>query len=141
MRSTRNRNAAPGPRGAISRASARASRKRAGTTADDTITPSSGNVFRDLGLRDADELHAKAELSLLLTRDIRARGLTQRAAAELLGVTPPDVSDIIRGKLARFSYERLIRLLLRTGASVAIVVSPPAGRRRARLTVATQQGR
>jgi predicted XRE-type DNA-binding protein len=104
---------------------------------DAVITVSGGNIFRDLGRANADELQAKAELSLLLTRAIREQGLTQRAAADLLGVSPPDVSDLVRGKLARFSYERLIRFLIRLGANVAIVVSPPKGaRRRARLTVA-----
>lgn len=104
--------------------------------ADDKFTLSSGNVFRDLGFANADELLAKAEMSLLLTRIIRERGLTQRAAASLLGISAPDVSDLVRGKLARFSYERLIRFLLRTGASVSIVVSPVRARRRkARLTV------
>jgi predicted XRE-type DNA-binding protein len=140
-RSTRSRSGAAGPRAATSRASSRGSPKHAGTTADHTITASSGNVFRDLGRASADELLAKAELSLLLTREIHTRGLTQRAAAALLGVAPPDVSDIIRGKLARFSYERLIRLLIRAGASVAIVVSPPADRRQARLTVSSQPER
>jgi predicted XRE-type DNA-binding protein len=96
----------------------------------DRITNSSGNVFRDLGLKHADERLAKAELSLILTRAIKAAGLSQRAAADMLGVAPSDVSDLVRGKLARFSYERLIRFLLRMNLDVSIRVSEPASTRR-----------
>lgn len=104
---------------------------------DATITAGSGNVFRDFGLANADELLAKAELSLLVTKAIRARGLTQRSAATVLGVSPPDISDLVRGKLTRFSYERLIRFLLRLGISVEIVVSErPRRGRNAHLRVA-----
>ena len=132
----KSRSAVSRRRGAISSVSGRGSKKRDVTMDDRTITPSSGNVFRDLGRANADELLAKAELSLLLTRLIRRQGLTQRSAAELLGVSPPDVSDLMRGKLARFSYERLIRFLVRAGANVAIRVSVPSGRgRSARLAV------
>ncbi len=103
---------------------------------DAIITESCGNVFRDLGLRNADELLAKAELSIVLRRAIKQRGLTQRAAAAILGVAPSDVSDLVRGELKRFSYERLIRFLIRLDVDVSIRVSQrPPGRRRAALTV------
>ena len=107
------------------------------TAEDDLeVTCSCGNIFRDMGRRNADELLAKAELSLVLTRAINKRGLTQRAAAEILGVAPSDVSDLIRGKLKRFSYERLIRFVVKMGVDVSIRTSQrPAGRRRAALTV------
>jgi predicted XRE-type DNA-binding protein len=103
---------------------------------DLTVTESSGNIFRDMGRRNADELLAKAELSLVITRVIKKRGLSQRAAAEVLGVAPSDVSDLVRGKLKRFSYERLIRFLIRLGIDVSIRTSArTSGRRRATLTV------
>lgn len=103
---------------------------------DIEITESCGNVFRDLGLRNADELLAKAELSLAITRAIRSRNLSQREAADVIKVAPPDVSDLMRGELKRFSYERLIRFLVRLGIDVTIRVSArPARRRRAALTV------
>ena len=105
-------------------------------TREPAITWSSGNVFRDLGLRNADELLAKAELSIVLRRAIKQRGLNQRAAAAILGVAPSDVSDLVRGELKRFSYERLIRFLIRLDVDVSIRVSQRApGRRRAALTV------
>ena len=51
-----------------------------------TVRASSGNVFADLGLRDADELLAKADLAHAIQQLIQARGLSQRAAARRLGV-------------------------------------------------------
>jgi predicted XRE-type DNA-binding protein len=134
--SKRNRSTASRRRAKTSSGFVRGSATRGRTMDDTTIAVGSSNVFRDLGLANADELLAKAELSLLITKAIRARALTQRSAATMLGVSPPDVSDLVRGKLTRFSYERLIRFLLRLGADVAIVVSaPPVRRRGARLRV------
>lgn len=58
-------------------------------------TESSGNVFADLDRPDADELLAKSERVHQITGLIRRRGLTQKAAAALLGTTQPIVSDPI----------------------------------------------
>ena len=72
----------------------------------------------------------------MITRAIKSRGVSQRAAADILRVAPPDVSDVMRGELTRFSYERLIRFLIRLGVDVSIRVSAvPTRRRRAALTV------
>ena len=115
---------------------ARSKAKKHARSRHPEITESSGNIFRDLGLRNADELLVKADLSLVLTRAIKGRGLSQRAAAEILGVAPSDVSDVMRGDLTRFSYERLIRFLIRLGVDVEIRVSAiSTRRRRAALTV------
>lgn len=75
------------------------------------VTPSSGNVFADLGLSDADQLLAKADLAIEITRIIEERGLTQVEAAELMGVDQPKVSALVRGRLDGFSMERLYRFL------------------------------
>jgi predicted XRE-type DNA-binding protein len=83
----------------------------------------SGNIFADLGLPDADELYAKATLSIIIGRMIRDRGLTQAEAAKLLGTTQPKVSDLIRGRLTGFSLERLFRYLNALGLRVRIQVS------------------
>lgn len=87
------------------------------------FTESSGNVFADLGLPDADELYAKATLSLIIARMIRDRGLTQAEAAKLLGTTQPKISELVRGRLSGFSMERLFRYLNALGMSVRIHVS------------------
>ncbi len=98
------------------------------------VTPSSGNVFADLGLRDADELLAKADLAHTIQQLIQAQGPSQRAAARRLGVAQPDLSNLCRGRLDGFSIERLCRLLTALGQDVRIVVQPkPRSRSRATL--------
>ena len=89
-------------------------------------TVSSGNVFADLGLPNADELLAKSTLVIQITRLIEARGLTQAEAAEVLGVDQPKVSALVRGRLTGFSMERLCRFLNALGSDVDIVVRPKA---------------
>ena len=91
---------------------------------------SSGNVFADLGLPNAPELQAKADLALEISRTIAERGLTQAQAAEVLGIDQPKVSALIRGRLTGFSMERLYRLLNALGKDVEIVVRTPASKRR-----------
>jgi len=99
-----------------------------------TVTPSSGNVFADLGLRDADELLVKADLAHAIQQLIQAQGLSQRVAARRLGVAQPDLSNLYRGRLEGFSIERLCRLLTALGQDVRIVVQPkPRSRSHARL--------
>lgn len=88
------------------------------------IEESSGNVFADLGLPDAEERLAKAMLSRQIDKLIGARGLTQQQAAGILGITQPDVSNIVRGRLAGYSIERLSRLLTLLGQDVEITVRP-----------------
>jgi len=80
------------------------------------VRHSTGNVFSDLGFGEdeAENLKIRADLMIELTRLIEAQGLTQVAAAELLGVTQPRVSDLMRGKIDRFSVDSLI-LLCQTG--------------------------
>ncbi len=87
-------------------------------------TESSGNVFADLGLPDADELLAKADLAIQISRIIEDRALTQAEAASLLGVDQPKVSALVRGRLEGFSMERLYRFLNALGQDIEIVVRP-----------------
>jgi len=99
-------------------------------------TVSSGNVFADLGLPDADELLAKADLAIEIRHIIEERGLTQAEAADLMGVDQPKVSALVRGKLDGFSMERLYRFLNALGRDVEIVVTPkPRSRKEATLRV------
>jgi len=84
----------------------------------------SGNVFADLGLANPEERLAKAQLSRLIAKEVERRGLTQARAAEVLGCAQPDVSNIVRGNVGRFSIERLARFLTVFGNDVEIRVSP-----------------
>jgi predicted XRE-type DNA-binding protein len=98
------------------------------------IEDSVGNVFEDLGLRDPDELLAKAELARRISQIIRGRRLTQTEAAEALGTTQPNVSNLVNGRLQGISFGRLLRHLNALGRDVEIVVKP-CSRGRARVRV------
>lgn len=87
-------------------------------------TVSSGNVFADLGLPNADELQAKAALASQIASIVAHRHLTQVEAARILGTRQPKVSDLLAGRLDGFSIERLIRYLNALDRDVQIVVSP-----------------
>jgi predicted XRE-type DNA-binding protein len=97
----------------------------------------SGNVFADLGLPNAEEALAKAELAHKIGAVVRDRGLTQVKTAKLLRVDQPKVSALLRGRLTGFSVERLMRFLLLLGQDIKITVQAcPRSRRRARVRVA-----
>lgn len=89
---------------------------------DETIERSSGNVFADLGLPDADELHTKLRLAHAINDVIARRRLTQAAAAAKLGVGQPKVSALARYKLDGFSVERLMTFLTALDRDVEIVI-------------------
>ena len=93
------------------------------------ITPSTGNVFRDLGFRreEAEHLLVRADLMIEVQKIIDSRRLKQKAAAKLLRVSQPRVSDLLRGRIDLFSTDALIDMLTRLGARVRLVVK--AGRR------------
>ena len=100
-------------------------------------TPSSGNVFADLNLPNADDLLAKAELTARIIAEIQRRRMTQAQAAAILGIDQPKISALKQGKLAGFSIERLMRFLLLLGRDIEISVgNKPKSRSAARLRVA-----
>lgn len=89
------------------------------------VTPSSGNVFADLGFADAAEMAAKANLALRIRSVINDREMTQTEAAALLQIDQPKISAIINGRVDGFSTERLMRVLNDLGCDVVISVSAP----------------
>jgi len=84
----------------------------------------SGNIFADLGLPDAEELLLKAQIVVTLHRLIRARKLTQTAAAKRIGIGQPDLSNVLRGRYRGYSVERLMRMLTAFDQDVEITVRP-----------------
>ena len=92
------------------------------------LTRSSGNVFRDFGFSgdEAEYLKLRAELMVNLQKVITARGLKQAEAAELLGVTQPRVSAVMRGRIDLFSIDTLIDMLARLGIRVKLELRPRA---------------
>ena len=90
------------------------------------VRPASKNVFRDLGFTpaEAENLKGRADLMIRLTGIIESRGLTQLEAAKLLGVTQPRISDLMRGKIDRFSIDGLVEMLGHIGIGVRFVLKP-----------------
>ena len=84
------------------------------------------DVFRDLGFpaEESANLKLRSQLMIAITKLIDARSLTQSEAAELLGVSQPRVSDLVRGKLERFSIDTLVAMLGAAGVQVTISVRP-----------------
>ena len=95
------------------------------------VTPSTGNVFRDLGFskEESEHLLVRADLLIQLQKAIAARGLKQSEAAKVLRVTQPRVSDLLRGRIDLFSTDALIDLLARLGIGVLLVVKAPRSRK------------
>jgi predicted XRE-type DNA-binding protein len=83
---------------------------------------STGNVFADMGLPDAEELLIKSNLAMKINNIIEKRHLSQTQAAAILGIPQPKVSMIQHGKLRGFSLEKLCHLLTLLGRDVEIVV-------------------
>ena len=83
---------------------------------------SSGNVFADLGLRDADKLKIKSGLVIEITKAIRVSGLTQVEAAQRMGITQPKVSALLRGDFSKLSERKLMDCLNRLGYNIEITV-------------------
>jgi predicted XRE-type DNA-binding protein len=69
---------------------------------------SSGNVFADLGLEDADKLKIKTGLVIEIRKAMNRLALTQQEAAKRMGITQPKVSDMMRGNFANLSERKLI---------------------------------
>lgn len=90
----------------------------------DDIRQSSGNVFADLDLPDAEALNAKAQIAYRICQILDERKLTQKRAATLLGIDQPKISALMRGRLDGFSTDRLFRFLTALDRNVEIVIKP-----------------
>ena len=80
------------------------------------------NVWLQLGFPDAEEHYLKAELVFRLSKTIKSLGLTQRAAAQRIGATQPELSKILGGKFSEVSLERLMRFLTALGYHIEIKI-------------------
>lgn len=88
------------------------------------FTKSSGNVFADMGLEDAEELLTRAKLGVAVRRILESRHLKQQEIASLLNIKQPEVSNIMKGKYHLFSEARLFGFLNRLSRKVTIQISP-----------------
>jgi predicted XRE-type DNA-binding protein len=89
------------------------------------IDISSGNVYADIGLENADEMQVKAQLATTIGNIIKSRRLTQVEAAKLLGMTQPRLSNMLRGQFRGISEVKMLECLTRLGRDVQIVVGRP----------------
>ncbi len=90
------------------------------------VQRSSGNVFADLGLPDAEKLKIKAGLAIEIRKAMRALGLTQQEAAKRMGIPQPKVSGMMRGDFTNLSERKLMDCLNRLGYDIEIKVRPAA---------------
>lgn len=93
------------------------------TVKADKVERSSGNVFADLGFRDAEDRMWKAQLAIKISRLIQSKGWTQAQAAEREGLDQPKVSQLMRDGLTGFSADRLFAILNRLGYNVEVRIS------------------
>ena len=100
-------------------------------------TKSSGNVFADLGLPNADEHLIKADIVIAIAERIKTKRLTQAEVSKLIGLAQPDVSKLLRGHFIGYSYERLFGFLTALGDNVKIAVSPAKTKKQARVQLVT----
>jgi predicted XRE-type DNA-binding protein len=96
-----------------------------------TYEAGSRNVFKDIGVPNAEEHFVKAQLVFKIDMILKKRGMKQVEAAELFGVRQPDVSKMLRGEFRQFSVERLLRFLVALNQDVRIVVTPHRDRHNA----------
>lgn len=100
------------------------------------VEEGSGNVYADLGYADSEGMLIKAQLAAKIAQIVQRRGLTQTRAAEILGLTQPKVSALLKGRFRGISEHRLLECLTRLGRDVHIVIKPvPRSRTSGRLTL------
>ncbi len=92
------------------------------------ITPADGNIFADLGFppEEAENLLVRSKLMIVIIGIIQDRGLKQKEAAELFGVSQPRISDLKRGRIDSFTIDSLVNMLAHAGVSVEVTVRAAA---------------
>jgi predicted XRE-type DNA-binding protein len=106
----------------------------------ESVEPSSGNVFVDLGLRDADEKQTRVRLAVAINQIIQERSLSQVEAAGLLDINQPKISALVNYKLEGFSVERLLHFLTALDRDIEIVIrKKPRSRKSGKIMVSQNQ--
>jgi len=88
----------------------------------------SGNIFVDLGFTkgEAENLKMRSELIIRIVDWYRKSGLTQAAAAKVLGITQPRLNALLKGKIGLFSLDALVNIASRAGLNVRLVIKKAA---------------
>ena len=90
------------------------------------IEMSSGNVFADLDLPEADKLKIKSGLVIEITKAVRNLGLSQEEAGRRMGLPQPKLSGLLRGDFSHVSERKLMDCLNRLGYDIEIKIKPAA---------------
>jgi len=91
------------------------------------IEPSSGNVYADLGIPDAEEMLVKAKLAAKIGEILESRGWSQQHAGQILGIPQPKLSKMLRGQFRGISEAKMIECLTRLGRDIQIVIREECG--------------
>lgn len=91
---------------------------------DIEVEISSGNVFADVGLADADKLKIKSGLVIEITKAVRKLDLSQEEAGRRMGLPQPKLSGLLRGNFSNVSERKLMDCLNRLGYNIEIMVKP-----------------
>jgi predicted XRE-type DNA-binding protein len=75
---------------------------------------------------EAENLKLRSALMMALKEHITDAGVSQAEAAETFGVTQPRVSDLVRGKIDRFSLDALVNMAVAAGLKVDLRVRKAA---------------
>lgn len=94
------------------------------------ITFSSGNVFKDLGIKSPEQHLAKVKLVSRIQDILDENGWNQEKASKFLGIRQPKISALLKGRLEGFSMERLLTLLTRLDQDITITVKEKPKRRK-----------
>lgn len=92
-------------------------------------------AYEELGFRDADKMLLKAQLAMKIAETLRKRGSSQQQAAQVLGMTQPRLSAMLRGQFRGISEIEMMACLVRLGRGVKIVVGPEGRRTAGRMEV------
>ena len=84
----------------------------------------SGNVFADLGLKDADQLMARSQIGFHVFKIPEEKKLKPREIAGILGIAQSDVSHLMNGHFSRFTTDKLLDFLKRLNRKVTIKITP-----------------
>ncbi len=89
------------------------------------ITSKDDNIFEDLGFspREASKLKIKAQLMCQISEWIKEQQFKQEEASQILKVTRPRISDVMRGKSGKFTIDALVDMIEKTGKHVTVQIT------------------
>ena len=85
----------------------------------------SDNIFADIGLKNADELFARAQIGVEVLKILQSRKLKQQEIAMLLDIKQAEVSHLMNGHFNRFSEGKLRAFLKKLDCEVILVINQP----------------